>query len=199
MDIRVGAFRGLLTSKGTLRLQMRTERGSVLGPTVSYQGDFELPGGKVKTVDLQEVLTLPVLLAESAREVKEELGIEVRDPLAPVLYRTVFISPKGWEDWAFVIPTPPQYWDEKAPMTRKTVDVNPYQLRVLGELNLIVSGIGKRMWRMGQASLLFSSESTFPISAQSQLTQHKPDWHETELFLQPDKVLARLRQELGLS
>lgn len=198
MDIRVGAFRGLLTSTGRLRLQMRTEQGSMFGIHVSYRGDYELPGGRVGPVNLQEALTLPFLLDESAREIKEELGIEVRNPSNPMLYRTVFIAPDGLEDWAFVIPTPPECWDEKAPMTRKTVDVNPDQLRVLGELNLIVSGIGKRMWRMGQASLSFSSKPGFRLDAQRQLSRYKPDWLETEFFQEPDEALARFRQELGL-
>lgn len=195
-DIRVGAFRGPLLPDGTLRMQMRIEKGSMFGPDVSYTGQLEISGGRVKR-DLGEALTLPVLLAESAREVREELGIEVGDPVDPLIFRMVFVSPDGWEDWAFVIPTPPECWDANVKMSRRTVDVNPDQLKVLGELDLVLSGIGKRMWRMSQASFMRSNKEAFKDRAQHWLYEYKPDWR-TELLSNPEEALAGFRRELNL-
>jgi len=197
-DIRIGAFRGLLTSKGQLRLQMRTEQGSMLGSNVSYAGDLELSGGRIEVEDLCEALTIRALLDESAREVREELGILVGNPPDPILYRAVFQSPDGWEDWAFVIPTPPDCWDEKYETSRKTVDVYPDQLLVLGDLNLVISGTGKRMWSMAMASLLYSSDGVSRRHARGLLNSHRPDWR-TELIEDPEAALLRFQEGLGLT
>ena len=129
--VTVGTFRGLVTRSGKLRIQARTEKGSILGRHVSYTGDFELPGGRVRESNLIYALTLPVLLSESEREVREELGISAGIPTAAPLFRAVYIHSDGNEDWAFVIPTEPDYWDEAAECSRKTVDVDTNDLFVL--------------------------------------------------------------------
>ena len=178
---------------------MRTEKGSMLGPNISYKGDFELPGGAVEEKDLRKVLTVSGLLRESAREVKEELDILVDDPSEFPLYRAVYIYPNGKkEDWAFMIPTPPDCWAEEAKTKRKTVDVDPHQLDVLGELNLVLSG-KKRMWRMAQAAIFaISSVAIYREMAEGLLTGVKPDWRKIEYFEDPEKALAQFRKELGL-
>lgn len=192
--IAIGAFRGLITKAGKIRLQMRTEKGSMFGPNVSYKGDFELPGGAVKEKDLKKVLTVEGLLQESAKEVKEELGISVSDPQKFSLYRAVHIYPDGREDWAFMIPTPPDCWDETAQMKRKIVDVDPTQLYMLGELMLVVSGM-KRMWRMGQGAIYaISSDETSRAEAEDMLNEVKPDWRKTEYFEDPEKALAQFQK-----
>ena len=198
-EITIGAFRGLITKAGKARLQMRTEKGSVLGPNVSYKGDLELSGGAAKEQDLKKVLTISGLLQESAREVKEELGVLVLNPSKISLYRAVYVSPDGKkEDWAFMIPTPPDCWAEEAKTKRKTVDVDPHQLDVLGELNLVVSG-KKRMWRMAQAAIFaVSSVAIYREMAEGLLTGVKPDWRKIEYFEDPEKALAQFRKELGL-
>jgi len=198
-EISIGAFRGLITSERKLRMQMRIEKDSMLGPNVSYKGDFELPGGAVEEKDLKKVLTRIGLAKESARETEEELGISISGLGEPSFYRAVYVYPDGNEDWAFMISTPSESWDETAEMKRKTVDVDSDQLDVLGELNLIVSG-KKRMWRMSQGA--FFASNSLHISERQRaaelLSKVKPDWCETEYFGDTEKALARFRKELGL-
>lgn len=198
-EINVGAFRGLITTEGKVLLQMRIEEGSMFGPSVSYKGDFELPGGAVKEKDLRKVLTPKVLAQESARETEEELGIVVSGPSEFPIYRAVYIYPeRDKEDWAFMIPTSPAYWDEKAKMKRKTVEVTPDQLDVLGELNLVVSG-KKRMWRMAMGALFVSSsEPRMDSRAAKLLKKVKPDWFTTEFCWYPEEALSALQRDLGL-
>jgi len=192
---RVGAFLGLITTEGKVRYQMRIEEQSITG--ISYKGDFELPGGRVKEKDLKKVLTPEGLLKEAIRETKEELGLVVEKLMPQYLYRTIFENPKtGKVDWAFVIPVFPAFWDETAEVKRKIVDVNPDELEVLGKLNLIVSG-KKRMYRMGQACL-FLSHSKWRGRAAELLTEVKPDWRETEWLTDPNNDLAEIRRSLGL-
>lgn len=195
--IIVGAFRGLITKKGKIRLQMRTEKTSMFRG-VSYKGDFELPGGRVKKKDLRKILTPQGLDEESAREVEEELGIPVFTPPKFSIYRAVYTYPDGNEDWAITIPTSPDYWDEEVTMKRKTVDVDPDQLNVLGELMLVVSG-KKRMWRMSEGGIFaLSPNPIWRQRAAELLTEVKPNWRETEYFEDAEKALAQWRKELGL-
>jgi len=198
----VGSFLGLITKDGKLRLQMRTEKGSSI-TGISYKGDFELTGGGVKELDLRKVLTPQCLLDEAIREAREELGIVVATPTYFCLYRTVFENPKtGKVDWAFMIPIYPILWNDTSEMKRKTVDVDPDQLNVLGELNLIVSG-KKRMWRMGEAAIFMMNTLGFSredwlVRADELLTEAKPDWKQTELFWDADEALSKFRREIGI-
>lgn len=194
----VGSFFGFITTEGKLRMQMRTEKSSSL-TGISHKGDFELTGGGVKERDLRRVLTLAGLLDEAIREAKEELGIIVTKFSPSVIYRTVYENPEtGKVDWAFMMPVVPHLWDEAAKIKRKTVDVDPDQLNVLGELGLIVSG-KKRMWRMGQAAIcLASSRTDWRGRAGKLLTKAKSDWQTTELLINPFQDLFRLRYEIGL-
>ncbi|MBI2626161.1 MAG: hypothetical protein HYW69_01035 [Candidatus Nealsonbacteria bacterium] len=200
----IGVFLGLITKEGKLRLQMRTESTSITG--ISYKGDFELPGGAVKEKDLRKVLTFDGLYNEAVRRVEEDLGLVVS--LSFILkgfYLTVYENPKnGKIDWAFMIPVID--WDQKAKMKRKTVDVNPDQLNVLGELDLIVSG-KKRMWRMSQAAIymvnlfhvgLYDDQDKFFRRAEELLTETKTDWKQTELFNSADHALKEILSGLGL-
>ncbi|KPJ55463.1 hypothetical protein AMJ49_07105 [Parcubacteria bacterium DG_74_2] len=198
-EISIGAFRGLITSKEKLRMQMRIGEGSMFGPNVSYKGDFELPGGAVEEKDLKKVLTRLGLAEESARETEEKLGISVSGLGEPSFYRAVYVYPNGNEDWAFMISTPPKSWDEKVEMKRKTIDVDPDQLDVLGELNKVVSG-KKRMWRMSQGALFASNFVSMQKRqrAAELLNKVKPNWYETEHFDNVEEALARFRKELEL-
>jgi len=195
----VGVFLGLITKKGRVRYQMRTEKWSPI-TEVSHKGDFELLGGGAKEKDLSKLLTPEGLLAEAVRETQEELGIAVSTdvPLA-ALYRTVFESFKtGKVDWAFAIPVFPEYWDETIEVERKIVDLDPDDLNVLGRLNLIVSG-KKRMWRMGQAAIWIAScRADWRNRAANLLTEAKPDWRPTEFFVNSREGLFNLRYEIGL-
>ena len=190
----VGAFLGLITPEGKVRYQMRTEESSITG--ISYKGDFELPGGRVKEKDLRKVLTPDGLLEEAIRETKEELGIVVKKFTPFYLYWTVFENLKtGKVDWAFVIPTLPAFWDETAKVQRKIVDLDPDELEVLGRLNLIVSG-KKRMYRMGLACFLL--ENKWDSRASELLSWVKPNWPTTEFLMNLYDDLAKIRRNLGL-
>ena len=104
----IGSFLGLITTEHKVRYQMRTEKESII-PGVSFQGYFELPGGRVKEKDLCKLLTPEGLLREAIRRTREELGIMVpSDIKIPALYQTVYQNPETHKiDWAFVIPVFP--------------------------------------------------------------------------------------------
>ncbi len=196
----VGVFLGLITKEGRVRYQMRIEDdSSVTG--ISYKGDFELPGGLAKEKDLSKLLTPKGLIAEGIREVKEELGIIVSLPLLanPPLYWASYENPKnGKVDWAFMIPILPLYWDETVEVKRKIVDLNPRQLEVLGDLNLIVTG-KKRMYRMGQGAI-FSCSSNFSWNREAAdlLTSVNLFWRRTEYFETSKWILEQFRITLRL-
>ena len=195
----VGVFFGLITKEGKVRYQMRIESSSPI-TGISYKGDFELPGGGAEEKDLSELLTPVGLFKEGVREVKEELGIVVLSPPDRLaLYWAPYENPKTNKiDWAFMIPMPPDYWDETAETKRKIVDLNSEHLDVLGELNLIVSG-KKRMYRMGQGALFARSSNSFwSQKAADFLTQVKPDWRDTEYFYNAEWALAQFRKALSL-
>ena len=84
----VGAFLGLITSKGRVRYQMRIENDLIAG--ISYKGDFELPGGRVRKKDLRVVLTPDELFKAAAKRTKEEMGITDAVPDNIMIYRTIF-------------------------------------------------------------------------------------------------------------
>ena len=186
----IGSFLGLITSEGKLRMQMRTEKSSPI-TGVSYKGDFELTGGGVKEKDLKVVLTPEGLLQEGIREAKEELGIKVTMPETFPVYWAPYENPKtGKVDWAFMIPIGSEYWDENTKMKRKTVDVDPNQLDVLGELNLVISG-KKRMYQMGQWAI-YAQSPIWSLRAAELLIEVKPDWLETEYHSDTEGFLKKL-------
>ena len=153
----VGVFFGLITKEGRVRFQMRIESSSPI-TGISYKGDFELPGGGAEEKDLSKLLTPAGLFKEGVREAKEELGPVVLPlPAQFPLYWAPYENPKTNKvDWAFMIPIPPDYWDETAEVKRKIVDLNPEHLNVLGELNLIVSGKKKKNVQDGPRSYFCS-------------------------------------------
>ncbi len=202
--ITVGAFFGLITKEGKLRLQRRIEKGSRVLPGISFQGDFELTGGGVKEKDLSKVLTFSSLFMEAVRETIEELGIIVLPPQQPFpLYRAVFVNTaRDTEDWAFMIPVLSEYWNETAKMKRETIDVNPDELRELANRpkgEQLLSGWGKRMCRMSLGAFYSSFNLVYRTRAEQMLGEVKPDWRETEYFGNAQEVreaLARFRKEL---
>ncbi|PIP24939.1 MAG: hypothetical protein COX34_01500 [Candidatus Nealsonbacteria bacterium CG23_combo_of_CG06-09_8_20_14_all_36_12] len=201
--VTIGAFLGLITKEGKLRLQQRTEKGSPIIPGVSYRGDYELTGGGVKEKDLKKVLTLEELFKEAKREAKEELGVVVFMPKQLSLYRAVFVNQeKGTEDWALTIPIPPECWNETTKMKRITIDVNPDELRELANRpkgEQLLSGWGKRMCRMSLGTIFTSStDPKYVNEAKIMLTEIKPDWRKTEFFKNTEEALAQFRRELGL-
>ena len=198
MEIRVGAFRGLITSEGKLRLQARRERGSVLGPNVHYMGDFELFGGRQEG-DLAKILTVEGLCEGSERETEEEYGVPMlfNSSHSPCpFYRTVFTHPEeGWQDWAFVIPTPPIIWNASLKPVGKAIDVDPHQLKVLGDLNIVVSGTGKRMWSMAMFCLAVgSSVQEWQVAAEQYLDEFRPQ-RQSDLPVLDERHDQFLRQE----
>jgi len=196
----IGVFAGLLTSKGKLRLQRRTEKGSI-APGKTFKGDWELSGGRVKETDLRETLTLEVLKKELIREVKEELGILIEVSSNFSIYRAVYEDPeKGICDWAFMIPIYPAYWNDNAKAKRETIDVNPDELRELANRpkgDQLVSGWGKRMCRMSLGAF-YSFDIISREKVKEMLEEVKSDWRETEYFEDAERALAQFRRELGL-
>ncbi len=75
----IGVFAGLLTSEGKNRLQRRIEKDSII-PGKTFEGDYELPGGRVGETDLKKALTLDVLGWELVSKVKNDLGINIIIP-----------------------------------------------------------------------------------------------------------------------
>lgn len=195
----IGSFLGLVTREGRLRMQMRIEKSSPI-TGISYRGDFELTGGGVKEKDLMKALTPQGLRQEGIREAKEELGIEVSKnilSLALPVYWAPYENPQtGKVDWAFMTPVSSGYWDETAETKRKTVDVDPDQLKVLGDLNLIVSG-KKRMYRMGQGAIYAMSLTAWQLRAAALLTEIEPDWRNTEYFVHAEEFLQILRDRIS--
>ncbi len=198
----IGVFAGLLTSVGKVRLQRRIEKDSII-PGKSYEGDYELPGGRVGEKDLRKALTLEVLQRELVSRVENDLGITIKTlPPAPMLYLTIYEDmAKGVCDWAFMMPVPPPpvYWDENAPMTRKTIDVSPIELYELAQQpkgQQLLSGWGKRMCRMSLGALFYSSDIRYVVKAVRYLDELKPDWQSVAWF--SNDRLARVRKTLGL-
>jgi len=198
----IGIFAGLMTSTGKLRLQRRIEQGSII-PGKSYEGDYELPGGRVGEKDLKKALTLEVLKNELILRVERDLGIAVRPHILPPVYLAVFEDrAKDICDWAFMMPVPPPpfYWDENAPTARTTVDVNPQELYDLAQRpkgEQLLSGWGKRMCRLSLGALLNSSSSDYQLEARKYLDEIRPDWQITEYFGTFDWVLTHFEKELG--
>ncbi|HXK31920.1 MAG: hypothetical protein A2Z68_01075 [Candidatus Nealsonbacteria bacterium RBG_13_38_11] len=201
--ITVGVFFGLITREGKLRLQRRTEKGSPITPGISYKGDFELTGGGAREKDLRKVLTLKGLFNEAKREAKEELGLMVVAPKKFPLYRAVFVNQeKGLEDWAFMIPVPPECWDEGTKTKRETIDINPEELMLLAfrpKGEQLLSGWGKRMCRMSLGAIFAASTNPKYVNeARILLTEVKPDWRQTEYFIESNKALSLFWKELPL-
>lgn len=202
--ITVGAFFGLITEEGKLRLQRRQEKGSII-PGASFENDYELPGGGAEEKDLGKLLTFGGLAEEAARELKEELGgrLYYFPPVNTPIYRAVFLNKeKGVEDWAFMTPVPPGYWDERSTVKRETLDVNPDEIRELANRpkgEQLLSGWGKRMCRMSLAAIMIgSSNALWRGRAELMLNEIKPDWEATEFLGNSSRALAQCRQELGL-
>jgi len=199
----IGIFAGLLTSKGKIRLQRRIEKDSII-PGKSYEGDYELPGGRVEEKDLKKALNLETLKNELILRVEKDLGIAIRPCILPSVYLTIFEDPsKGICDWAFMVPIPPPpfYWNENAPTKRTTFDVSPQELYELARRpkgEQLLSGWGKRMCRMSLGALLDSPNKEFGLQAQRYLNGIKPDWQATEHFGAFDCLLNRFHKDLGL-
>ncbi|MBM3257727.1 MAG: hypothetical protein FJZ05_00720 [Candidatus Nealsonbacteria bacterium] len=201
-NIAIGVFFGLITKKGKVRLQKRIEKGSTVIPGMSYKGDFELTGGGIKEKDLKRVLTPQGLFSEAAREAREELGLEVSTPAKFSIYRAVFVNNEKNTDWAFMIPIPPKYWDEKAKTKRETIDVSPDELQELANRpkgEQLLSGWGKRMCRMSLGAIFAASTNPKYVNdARIMLTDIKPDWQRSEFFREAEEALAEFRKESGL-
>lgn len=159
MPKTIGVFAGLLTSQGKLRLQRRVEKDSII-PGKTYEGDWELPGGRIKEKDIKKALTIEVLGEELRREVMEELGIPIAIPKKPSIYLAKYEDlEKNICDWALMIPILSRDWNENAKTKRTTIDVNPLELRGLAfrlKGNQLVSGWSKRMCRMSEGALFNS-------------------------------------------
>lgn len=198
----IGVFAGLLTSTGKIRLQRRIEKDSII-PGKTFEGDYELPGGRVEEKDLKKALTLGVLEKELILRVGNDLGISIITYPNPPLYLAKYEDPaKGICDWAFMMPVPPSpaYWDENAPTTRTTVDVSPAELYELAQQSKgqqLLSGWGKRMCRMALGALLNSENSAYRLSAEKYLNEINPKW-KMEYFRNPFLFLNSLQIILEL-
>jgi len=195
----IGVFAGLLNKEGELLLQRRTEKKSSIVAGKSFQGDWELPGGRVKEKDLRKALTLEVLWKELRREVKEELGVKIpalsRANTFAALYLAVFKDEdKGINDWAIMFPV--FHWERPKRYKRKIIFVDPEELKeiALGQREgQLVSGWGKRMCRMSLGALCHSSLADFGRKAMEMLDEIRPGWMGEELmdFAQFEEIVKR--------
>ncbi|MDO8424627.1 MAG: NUDIX hydrolase [bacterium] len=199
----IGVFAGLLTEEGKVRLQRRIEKDSII-PGKSYEGDWELPGGRVQEKDIKKVLTRSVLEGELIQRVKAELGINIMMVPNSPLYLAIFEDPgKEICDWAFMITVPPgvPYWDERARVQRTTIDVGPKELRELASKpkgEQLLSGWGKRMCRMSLGALLNSENPDYRNFTHDYLDEINPNWYKDEFFETIPFCLAELRRKLGI-
>ncbi|MFH1841518.1 MAG: NUDIX domain-containing protein [Candidatus Nealsonbacteria bacterium] len=199
----IGIFAGLLNREGKLLLQRRTEKGSII-PGKSYKGDWELPGGKVEEKDIEKALTYPVLFKEIQRELREELGAEIRGNFnssgVSVYLTTLVNKERGINDWALMFSFIFLEWVMPEKLKREVVFVNPKELREIAnrpkEEGQLVSGWGKRMCRMSLSAFLLSSYA-YAEEATLALDEINPDWTKTEYFFAYDYFFKKIQKQTG--
>jgi hypothetical protein len=201
-EITIEVFFGLITKKDKVRLPLRRKKWPTLREDVLRECVYGLPGGVIEEKDLSKVLTSDALFEEGHKKVLEETGVAVKGlPMGEPIYRTVYRPPDNEKEvWTFMIPIPPDRWDENAEMLKdvRTLDVSARQLDVLGELGFIVSSKNE-MYRMAMAAIYLEAQGGQErFYASGLLTQVKTDWEETELFYNTDEALADFREELGV-
>ncbi|MCK5466649.1 NUDIX domain-containing protein [Candidatus Parcubacteria bacterium] len=165
----IGLFAGIYNDNGQLLLKRRSS-------CETLPGDWDLPGGAVKTEAADIALDERLIGMELAREVEEETGIKVSVDLMPTMYPAII---KGGFDWAFIIPITKEdsiqisnidNWDKANKEGLKVV--SPKELLELAngpEGNRLVSGVGKRMHRLALMALCHSPNEKYRMEAEKML------------------------------
>jgi 8-oxo-dGTP pyrophosphatase MutT (NUDIX family) len=140
----------------------------------SLPGDWDLPGGAVEAENNAKAFDERIVGQELAREVMEEVGIGIAPEPGPMpaMFPAVV---KGGNDWAFVIAL--GFFDK--PTKGETKFVSPQELKELAEGplgNRLVSGLGKRMWRLSLQAFLHSPKREYREQA-NQWLQWLPEIH----------------------
>lgn len=162
----IGLFAGIFNEEGKLLVKRRPQG-------ISLAGEWDLPGGGVGEENNAKALDERIVGEELAREVKEEVGIEISVDLMPAMFPAIL---KGGKDWAFVIPVGIVL---KEPTKGEFKYVSPGELKELAEGppgNRIVSGWGKRMSRLALKALVHSPNREYREQAGRYLAEIHLKW-----------------------
>jgi len=177
----IGVFAGIINkTSGKLLLRRRTEEGSIL-PDKSFTGNWELPGGGVQEA---EKISYAYLSQELTREVKEELGIDVRIDPMPDFYPAPFKGPNGY-DLALVtaifvdnaiVPNGDFIWVNPEELDQQAKDfIAPKKDQGI-EARGLLSGYGKRMHCMALVILMRGIRGDYAVQAEKMLTEIQSNW-----------------------
>lgn len=162
----IGLFAGIFNEEGKLLVKRRPQG-------ISLAGEWDLPGGAVEEEANAKALDERVIGRELAREVKEEVGIEISiSPMLPMFPAVL----KGGTDWAFVIVVGRT---DKKPSRGEIKWVSPDELKELAERppgNRLVSGWGKRMCRLALMALCHSTNKDYRKKAIQYLQEIQASW-----------------------
>jgi len=177
-----GVYAGVFDpDTGKLLLMRRTKTDSII-PGVSFQGNWELPGGAVMASDEKSV-PYNYYLWDLMRLLKEKTGIVIVVRGLPAMYSVLFKGPAGYDE-ASVIPL----ISSGKPTVGDTIYVSPYELRTLAEEfepadektgksgKGLLSGYGKRMHCMALAALSHSPNHDFIRQATGMLQEITVTW-----------------------
>lgn len=172
----IGVFAGILNEDGELLLRRRTlpeeQRSEISGKTVKR--DWELPGGAVEESEMLCAGNEEGLSWALKREVKEELGLEIKLSLPLQTFPVVLskeIAGKIVNDIALLIVVKPDQWEGEP---KGEIEwVSALGLNHIARYGLyggkLVSGWGKRMHRMALIALFHSSNPKYQSKAQATL------------------------------
>ena len=162
-------FAGIYNKEGKVLIKRRPEG-------ISLPGDWDLPGGAVEEENTIKALDERIVGEELAREVKEEIGIDISVDYMPAMYPAVLREGK---DWAFVIPIGIYDSPGKGEESQEIRYVSPKEVKELAENlqgNRIVSGWGKRMCRLILMALIHSPNEIYREEAKKYLQEIHAGW-----------------------
>ncbi len=142
----------------------------------SSPGDWDLPGGAVEEEDCIKSLDERLVKEVLAREVFEEVGIEVSVDFMPPMYPAIL---KGGGDWAFIIPVGIYENPGKGEESQEILYALPEDIKRLAENpqgNRIVSGWGKRMSRLILKGFAYSPNKNYRWEAKILLEEIQSKW-----------------------
>ena len=173
MEIKIGLFAGIFDENGKVLLRRR-KRENPNFPCL-YEGDWELPGGTMEEENIWIGKDERFIGEELARELREEIGLLIKVPFIPAMYPVVYIDKeKKIIDFAFII----HVGIVRERLTKgENIYVNPKEIKELAnqlEGKRLVSGFGKRMYRMVLMAFFHSPNSQYQQEAKRMLLEiHK--------------------------
>jgi len=177
VDIKIGLFAGIFDEDGKLLLRRRKrEKPNFPCP---YEGDWELPGGKIEEENIWRAKDERIIGEELVREVREETGLIIQVPFMSQMYPAVYINKeRNVVDFAFLIPIGVV---KERPIIGENIYVSPRELKELSkrpEGERLVSGWGKRMCRMALMALCHSSNPRYREEAKKMLCELQNKYHK---------------------